>query len=124
MIEEKLDAILKLVSAMHSDIIELKTLKTDFAELKNEVSELNKRTENNSKQIDKLISHAIQTDKKIDKLVGHAVQTDKNFQLLGKQSDRIEKQGFAIGIELKEENKTLDNRVTKLENEVFPEITH
>ena len=64
------------------------------------------------------------TDKKINQLVNHAVKTDKSTEILDKRTERIEKQTIAIGIELKEENKALDERVTNLEKELFPEVAH
>ena len=78
MSEQKLDAILQLVSAIHKDLSEFKV-------------ETNER-------FDRLEAHAVNTDKKIDRLVAHAVNSDKKFEILDKRTERIEKQGIAIGI--------------------------
>ena len=106
MSEQKLDAILQLVSAIHKDLSEFKV-------------ETNER-------FDRLEAHVVNTDKKIDRLEAHAVNTDKRlelmdkkFEILDKRTERIEKQGIAIGIELKEDVKAIDERLKTVEKEDF-----
>ncbi len=43
---------------------------------------------------------------------------DKKFDILDERTQRIEKQGIAIGIELKEDIKALDERLKVVENDV------
>ena len=99
MSEQKLDAILQLVTAINKDLSEFKV--------------------ETREHFDRLEAHAVNTDKKIDRLVAHAVNSDKKFEILDKRTERIEKQGIAIGIELKEDVKAIDGRLKTVEKEVF-----
>jgi wobble nucleotide-excising tRNase len=113
MSEQKLDAILQLVSAINKDLSEFK------AETNERFDRLEAHAVNTDKKIDRLEAHAVNTDKKIDRLETYAVNSDKKFEILDKRTARIEKQGIAIGIELKEDVKTIDERLKTVEKEDF-----
>lgn len=109
-----MDALIQLMSAMHTNIFDIKKKVTG---LENELADVK--------------SQGIETDKKVTQLIRHAAKTDKSIEfltesvnILDKRSERIEKQTLPIGIELKEENKTLDTRVANLEKEFFPQVAH
>ena len=113
MSEQKLDAILQLVSAIHKDLSEFKV------ETNERFDRLEAHAVNTDKKIDRLEAHAVNTDKKIDRLETYAINSDKKFEILDKRTERIEKQGIAIGVELKEDVKAIDERLKIVEKEDF-----
>jgi wobble nucleotide-excising tRNase len=127
MSEQKLDAILQLVSAINKDLSEFKAetnerfdrLEAHAVNTDKKIDRLEAHAVNTDKKIDRLEAHAVNTDKKIDRLETYAVNSDKKFEILDKRTARIEKQGIAIGIELKEDVKTIDERLKTVEKEDF-----
>ena len=127
MSEQKLDAILQLVSAINKDLSEFKVetkerfdrLEAHAVNTDKKIDRLEAHAVNTDKKIDRLEAHAVNTDKKIDRLETFAVNSDKKFEILDKRTERIEKQGIAIGIELKEDVKAIDERLKTVEKEDF-----